>query len=457
MTSPGSASSLGRRPSEPPPWPQRIVQGIVRALWQVVIPALLAGVVLRFLVPAPGPGLRGIVAIVGKSYPVPFRVVLFLMFSAVARYWRFALPGGRYASDLPADMAPNERDGGRLGEWERIAGVLAALRSKRVQRDLERREDPRDRAAVFEQRARLVEAVDAEDLGRARAASAQLASLLAAPLEAQKRRSALGLAALLAGLACAAAGVRMKVVEPYQVASSSMIPALQSGDRVVGRKVDYSHGTEPRRGDVVAFRSSAVEVDTREEVPDVLLKRVIGLPGDRIAMVDGVPVINGWTVPVCKVGNITEIVPDGSGSVMSGLLSVEFLGEHAYLTVRAAPVAAFDGPYVVQPGEVFVLGDNRNNSIDSRAYRKGRGGGVPLQAIEARVNRFLAGTDRSGETDFSPLMRPLGVEERALRSPTAQEAELQRGISECLGRPPETTMPPVASEESGADHPMGPT
>jgi signal peptidase I len=175
-------------------------------------------------------------------------------------------------------------------------------------------------------------------------------------------------------------------------------------------------------------------------------------------MVDGVPVINGWTVPMCKVGTFHEIIPDGSGRMVSGFLSVEFLGEHAYLTLRAAPVVPFDGPYLVEPGEVFVLGDNRNNSIDSRAYRYGRGGGVPLPAIEARIDRFLAGTDRSGETDLSPLWRPLAALERDLRSPTPDQAELHRGISDCLGRAPDITTPPVASEErTGDPHPLGPT
>ncbi|MGH7437377.1 MAG: signal peptidase I, partial [Polyangiaceae bacterium] len=191
--------------------------------------------------------------------------------------------------------------------------------------------------------------------------------------------------------------LRAKVLEPYQVTSSSMLPTFEAGDRLVGRKVTYAPGGRlPAAGDIVAFRSAAVDVSRRETLPAVLLKRVIGLPGDHVEMSNGVPVVNGWTVPICNVGSYMYIVPDGSGALLQGMLTVEFLGDHSYLTVRGASMPGLDGEYVVQPGEVFVLGDNRTNSVDSRSYGGGRGGGVPLPAVEARVDRFLVGTDRSG-------------------------------------------------------------
>lgn len=357
---------------------RRGLSALATALWSNVIPALLAGLVLKYLVPAPGHGLAGVVARLARGFPVPFGAGLFLVFAAIAHHWRSALPLGRPA--LPA-------------------AVPAA-----------------------------------------------------------RRREAIRVGAVLALGTCAILALRAAVVVPYQVVSSSMLPTLEAGDRVVGRKIAYAPpGPLPAAGEIVSFRSSAVQRGGREPLPSVLVKRVVGLPGDRVAMLNGVPVINGWTVPICNVGAYSYLMPDGSGSLLQGMLSVEFLADHTYLILRAPGMPPFEGTYVVQPGEVFVLGDNRTNSIDSRTYRRGQGGGVPLSAIEARVDRFLAGTDHgSGGADLSRLLRPVDALEGDLNAEALSLKALRGGVAECLERRPGVTRPPAPGEPSAGEGATGP-
>jgi signal peptidase I len=137
-----------------------------------------------------------------------------------------------------------------------------------------------------------------------------------------------------------AVGVRVFVAQMFYIPSGSMLPTLQIGDRIVVDKLSYRlHGVG--RGDVVVFRRPPLEqVDYTD-----LVKRVIGLPGDTVASVDGKVYINGQLLP-------EPWLPDSPVTTPSPLPD-GFSLTH---------------PFTVPAGEYFVMGDNRSDSEDSRYF-----------------------------------------------------------------------------------------
>jgi signal peptidase I len=260
-------------------------------------------------------------------------------------------------------------------------------------------------------------------------------------------------AAVLTLTVAAALLVRATVAEPYRVLTASMLPTLEPGDQVLVNKLAYrSEAALPARGDVVAFRSDAVAL-SEPGVPPVLMKRVIALPGDRVQMRGGLPVINGWQVPTCDVGEYVYLLPDGQGGAATGRLLVEFLDERAYLTVQTV-TRPFPHSYEVKPGEVFVLGDNRGNSIDSRSYRGALGAGVPLAAIHARVERYLVGTHLDGRADWQRALRPVATGSPRLHVEGFDVRPLEEAIARCLRDAPKATRPPPPQGAFAAPPPL---
>jgi len=250
----------------------------------------------------------------------------------------------------------------------------------------------------------------------------------------------------------AVAGARAVVVRTYALSGESMLPTLEAGDRVAGYELPYRVGSPPapRRGQVVVFRSDVLGGllpvgPGATEPPGLVVKRVIGLPGDRIEMRGSTPVINEWQVPTCDAGQYLHVVPDGSGHSLPGRLKVEFLDDVAYLAVHAGSLPPGE-PYEVKPGEVFVLGDDRQNSLDSRAYGAGHGGGVPVAAIEARVMAFLFGTHPSGDLDASRFLRTLASLQTRVHLEGMQTDALEEGVARCLRQRPASTSPPPPAD-----------
>ncbi|EEA00188.1 signal peptidase I [Burkholderia sp. H160] len=149
-----------------------------------------------------------------------------------------------------------------------------------------------------------------------------------------------------------------------------MLPTIQVGDRILVDKMAYdvrvplthfslAHLRDPSRGDIVTIQSSAAH--------ELLVKRVIGLPGDSIAMRNNVLFINGVRVSYRQIG-VDTVVSDATSR---GEYFSEVINGSAH-TIRLSPDAPSPrdsfGPLTVPPGKYLMLGDNRDNSADSRYF-----------------------------------------------------------------------------------------
>jgi signal peptidase I len=190
--------------------------------------------------------------------------------------------------------------------------------------------------------------------------------------------------------------IRTFIFQPFSIPSGSMRPTLLEGDYLFTSKFAYGFsrysfpfspnlfegriwGADPERGDVAVFKLPS---DTRIDY----IKRVIGLPGDRVQMKAGELFINGEAVKRMKVDSINN--PDITEQNRPVDVYQETLPNGVtYKTLDITQNGAADDTreFVVPAGHFFMMGDNRDNSIDSRFNV----GFVPLQNFVGRANRIF--------------------------------------------------------------------
>jgi signal peptidase I len=202
-------------------------------------------------------------------------------------------------------------------------------------------------------------------------------------------------------------GIRIFAFEPFSIPSESMLPTLLVGDYLFVSKFSYGYSRHslpfsmlpvsgrffesiPDRGDVTVFKLPG---DNSKDY----IKRIIGLPGDRIQMSNGVLHINGKAVDRKLVGTIQH--QSRSGRLGSYQQYVETLPEgKTYKTLEMTDSGQTDNTqeFVVPKGHYFAMGDNRDNSLDSRIpSRNGGVGFVPVENLVGRAEILFFSTDGS--------------------------------------------------------------
>ena len=227
-----------------------------------------------------------------------------------------------------------------------------------------------------------------------------------------------------------ALGLRSFAYEPFNIPSESMLPTLLAGDYLFVAKFPYGYGRftlplglrlfdgrlgdrAPERGDVVVFKSPR---DNRTD----FIKRVIGLPGDRVRMTGGRVEVNGVVQPKTQGGNfVLPMTPGGDCDSGPGRPDYrartadgsqvcrypryfESVGARNFATLdQIAADVRDDTPLVTVPaGSYFVLGDNRDDSADSRlSIADGGVGMLPAANLVGRADMVFFSIDGSGRID----------------------------------------------------------
>ena len=198
--------------------------------------------------------------------------------------------------------------------------------------------------------------------------------------------------------------VRTVAFEPFNIPSASMVPTLLIGDYLFVSKYSYGYSryslplglplipgrimtTMPERGDVAVFK---LPKDNKTDY----IKRIVGLPGDRIQVKGGILHINDQAVKRERTEDLVQ--RDGFGNTSRLVQYVETLPNgRQHRIVEFTDRADKDDTqvYVVPPGHLFAMGDNRDNSQDSRYL--GEVGYIPIENLVGRAEILFFSTDGS--------------------------------------------------------------
>jgi signal peptidase I len=228
-------------------------------------------------------------------------------------------------------------------------------------------------------------------------------------------------------------GIHSCAAKPFYIPSDSMMPGLLSGDRLLVSKYPYGwsyasvsfhlapkmagrlFATLPQRGDIVVLEHPVDRTD--------YIKRVIGLPGDTIEVRDGALILNGtpvkreiqpmMAIPVdantpsfdSSLKSLVRIDAQGRETLELPIVRETLPGGASYDTIDMGDYEVDHfGPYKVPADHVFLMGDNRDGSADSRVKvsQKGLGGAVPFDAIAGRAEIVTFSTDGTAEW-YNPI------------------------------------------------------
>lgn len=225
--------------------------------------------------------------------------------------------------------------------------------------------------------------------------------------------------------------VRTFAVEPFNIPSGSMIPTLLVGDYLFVSKYSYGYskhsfpfslgffsgrifGQMPERGDVAVFKYPGDQGQGLNRTD--YIKRIVGLPGDRIQVTNGILHINGKPVERIKVG---DYVQGSGGGYRAGTLYIEVLPNgrrHEIVEVNDTGLADNTPEFLVPPGHLFMMGDNRDDSMDSRTHltlstgqAAQTGWYVPAENLVGRAEFIFFSHDPSAASWYEPWKWPQAI------------------------------------------------